>query len=53
MLCTCDREVQTEKKSLFSKVAGYVWTGPQVRLLLELYCVVVIKHVAFFAVCAT
>ena len=24
-----------------------------VRLLLELYCVIVVKHVAFFAVCAT
>ena len=24
-----------------------------VRLLVELYCVIVVKHVAFFAVCAT
>ena len=49
--------------------AVYVWTGGAisvfenirirvdgtsgVRLLVELYCVIVIKHVAFFAVCAT
>ena len=24
-----------------------------VRMLLELYCVIVVKHVAFFVVCAT
>ena len=51
------------------EIAVYAWTGGAisvfenirlrvdgasgVRLLVELYCVIVVKHVAFFAVCAT
>ena len=54
MLFTCGREVQTEKKiSVFENIRIRVDGASGVRLLVELYCVIVVKHVAFFAVCAT
>ena len=54
MLFTCGREVQTEKKiSIFENIRIRVDGASGVRLLVELYCVIVVKHVAFFAVCAT
>ena len=54
MLFTCGREVQTEKKiSVCENIRIRVDVASGVRLLVELYCVIVVKHVAFFAVCAT
>ena len=54
MLFKCRREVQTEKKiSVFENIRIHVDGASGVRLLVELYCVIVVKHVAFFAVCAT
>ena len=43
-----------EKKSPFFENIRICADGASgVRLLVELYCVIVVKHVAFFAVCAT
>ena len=43
-----------EKISVFENIRIRVYGTSGVRLLLELYCVIVVnKHVAFFAVCAT
>ena len=54
MLFTCGPEVQTEKKiSVFENIRIREDRTSGVRLLVELYCVIVVKHVAFFAVCAT
>ena len=54
MLFTRRREVQTEKKiSVFENIRIRVDGASGVRLLVELYCVIIVKHVAFFAVCAT
>ena len=54
MLFTCGREVQTEKKiSVCENIRIRVDVASGVRLLVELYCVIVVKDVAFFAVCAT
>ena len=54
MLFTSGREVQTEKKiSVFENIRIRVDGASGVRLLVELYCVIVVKHVTFFAVCAT
>ena len=39
--------------SVFENIRIRVDGASGVRLLLELYCVIVVKHVAFFAVCAT
>ena len=49
----CGPEVQTEKKiSVFENIRIRVDGASGVRLLVELYmyCVIVVKHVAFFAV---
>ena len=46
MLFTCGREV-------FENVPIRVEGDSGVRLLVDLYCVIDVKHVAFFAVCAT
>ena len=54
MLFTCGPEVQTEEKiSVFENIRIRVDGASGVRLLVELYCVIVVKHVTFFAVCAT
>ena len=54
MLFTCGREVRTEKEiSVFENIRIRVDGASGVRLLVELYCVIVVKHVAFFAVYAT
>ena len=54
MLFTCGPEVQTEKKiSVFENIRIREDGASRVRLLVELYCVIVVKHVTFFAVCAT
>ena len=42
-----------ENTSVFENVWIRVDGASSVRLLVELYCGIVIKHVAFFAVCAT
>ena len=50
----CGPEVQTEKKiSVFENIRIRVDRASGVRLLVELYCVIVVKYVAFVAVCAT
>ena len=46
MLFTCGREV-------FENIPIRVEGASGVRLLVDLYCVIDVKHVAFFAVCAT
>ena len=52
MLFTCGREVQSPF-SKFENIQIRVDGASGVRLLVELCCVIVIKHVAFFAFCAT
>ena len=54
MLFTCGPEMQTEKNiSVFKNIRIREDGASGVRLLVELYCVIVVKHVTFFAVCAT
>ena len=42
-----------EEISVFENIRIRVDGASGVRLLVELYCGIVVKHVAFFAVCAT
>ena len=54
MLFTCGRKLQTEKKlSVFENIRIRVDGASGVRLLVQLYCGIIIKHVAFFPVCVT
>ena len=54
MLFTCGRELRKEKEiSVFENIWIRVDGTSGVRLVVELYCVIVVKHVAFIAVCAT